>query len=167
MWKSRVVQGIDSESAINEIRLIGSEVSGLAQRGVVEYYHILSPCVDSYLLGYAVCDKLDVVFKELGFVLVGWVETALNEDEDAVLAAHFNVVKHIAFHAVHIEEEMPLALASNFNRGDVDSLLALVIDEKLLGGSALTCYHCVKSHRVGREGEDIATASRELVIYTT
>ena len=131
---------------------------GRRKCSIIENNHILPPSGNGDLLSHTISYKLDIVFKVFRLVLIGRVKTALDEDIYTILAPDLNVMEFITFHSINIKEEMAITLACHPDRRNVKHLLALVIDQKLLGGRALACNYGIEFHCIGREREHIAGA---------
>ncbi len=116
------------------------------------------------MLGHAIGLKQDAVLDLKRLVLGSLVHVALDKDKDAVASAHLDVVEFGALLAIDVEEEVSLSLAGHTDVRNLNLLLAAVVNQKLLGGSALQGDHRVKRHGVGRELEQVAWRGGKVVV---
>ena len=133
----------------------------------IERAHILSPGIEFHTLRHAIGHEIDAVVDFFGRVIVQVVDIAFHKHVDAVAAANFNITKHLAFRAVHIQVKVRFADACHLYAGNVDLFFASVVDDELLGGCAFHRHHGVEFHGVDRKGEHIVGVGGKRIVDAT
>ena len=106
---------------------------------------------DRHAGGHSVGHEVDMRQHVGGLFEAVFSQCGLDEDENRVVGADFNVVELASAHTVDVDAEHPSGVVAECYPADIYALAVAVIDDVAVGGRCVEREEVAHPHRVGRE----------------